>query len=663
MAKQTIPRHPHSLSLKTSSPTKCLVKLPYEAPTPSTLSSRTTSLPPALIYRPKSTCLIFPVLTAVIFSPAVPDHSFAITTESPSQNPRPTTSTRHPRCGSRKMPSKSPPFICTFCWTPQMAPAKPKVVGRHGRIACHECWKSILDLSICWVCGEMVVRGEEVVSLGWCFWHRACFGCLLCGASLRPPMVDELYAEGGRYNIRTERVEEITHLPNGRKFRGGVELETIPLCVFCEDAVQDLKEPQILENGLGNIDKRDGGLSRSRLHMMATSSEVDDDEPEQKGRTLVKTQRKKQDVTASEKVHSHVKLRSTKGYPDAGLSASLIRNAADITMLQDGNGDAYSRKSSTSSTAKLTTEDPMYVSVFDPINGPSFQPSRTKPLPRWMAFLPTNRQWPQGSGRIVGTDLEQLDAVPLSLGDDGSADVAVLPKQSIAAAPTPTPLDHSEPTHLLRSAPATSPTSTQHRSADPLRPDHTAEQEAAGFAAIKAPLSPTLKPSLKRRTSRPSAGPSVSHTDCPSHISSDPSRRPSLPSSALIRDPSPVSTPSSSASTTGTVKMTPRPQLARTTAASYSGSGSISNSAESPAGHHRPLTSERWDASFASRDMYWRRGIAVAERERWHNVDREGAPVRAVAKGKGMERETRWDDRDIFADQLVRDLRESYRLR
>lgn len=37
---------------------------------------------------------------------------------------------------------------------------------------------------MCWVCGELVVRGDECVSLGWCFWHRACYGCLVCGCRI-----------------------------------------------------------------------------------------------------------------------------------------------------------------------------------------------------------------------------------------------------------------------------------------------------------------------------------------------------------------------------------------------------------------------------------------------------------------------------------------------
>lgn len=58
-------------------------------------------------------------------------------------------------------------------------------MGRESRIACEACWKAVIDLAICWSCGEIIVRESEVVSLGWCFWHKhTCFCCLLCGSKM-----------------------------------------------------------------------------------------------------------------------------------------------------------------------------------------------------------------------------------------------------------------------------------------------------------------------------------------------------------------------------------------------------------------------------------------------------------------------------------------------
>lgn len=98
------------------------------------------------------------------------------------------------------------PFTCTFCWR-QFAPSsfsssfpnRPRVVGRSARLACAPCHAALLDLAVCWACGEVVCRGDECVSLGWCFWHRACYGCLLCGSRglCRGVRVEDLFRGDG----------------------------------------------------------------------------------------------------------------------------------------------------------------------------------------------------------------------------------------------------------------------------------------------------------------------------------------------------------------------------------------------------------------------------------------------------------------------------------
>ena len=49
-----------------------------------------------------------------------------------------------------------------------------------GRIFCKDCWIWIYSVAMCWTCGEIVVRGEEKVGFGWCWWHWGCLGCLVC---------------------------------------------------------------------------------------------------------------------------------------------------------------------------------------------------------------------------------------------------------------------------------------------------------------------------------------------------------------------------------------------------------------------------------------------------------------------------------------------------
>ena len=49
-----------------------------------------------------------------------------------------------------------------------------------GRTFCRDCWIWVYSVAICWTCGEIVVRDEERVGFGWCWWHWGCLGCLLC---------------------------------------------------------------------------------------------------------------------------------------------------------------------------------------------------------------------------------------------------------------------------------------------------------------------------------------------------------------------------------------------------------------------------------------------------------------------------------------------------
>lgn len=138
-------------------------------------------------------------------------------------------------------------FTCTFCW--HNCSTKPHVLGRSARLVCRPCHDAILNLSICWQCGEMVFRGDDCVSLAWCFWHRSCYACLLCGSGnvVRGVKVRELFEDGEAGKAR--------------------EVEEIPLCAQCfveTEAVISSGPTTVVENALRRMEYSDGGLARRR---------------------------------------------------------------------------------------------------------------------------------------------------------------------------------------------------------------------------------------------------------------------------------------------------------------------------------------------------------------------------------------------------------------
>lgn len=189
--------------------------------------------------------------------------------------------TRHVPTGGPEPPGPSPNrcatdpshtdhhlFTCTFCW--HLSSGPPRVLGRSARLACRPCTAALLDLAVCWACGEVVFRGDDCVSLGWCFWHRACYACLLCGsgAVCRGVTAAELFSrdeEAVRREVdrtgETQLVEDEI-LGRGR----GREIDEVPLCANCvvETEIDELDGGMVVQKGLRRVDRIDGGLTRRR---------------------------------------------------------------------------------------------------------------------------------------------------------------------------------------------------------------------------------------------------------------------------------------------------------------------------------------------------------------------------------------------------------------
>ncbi|KAM3077315.1 hypothetical protein ACMFMG_006664 [Clarireedia jacksonii] len=317
--------------------------------------------------------------------PPLPPKTTSLNTKTPIK----TTPSLSPTSNKK---TAGPVFICTICWQPQHPPSLPKLLGSSSRIVCVACWRAVLDLSICWVCGECIVRGDEVVSLGWCFWHRGCFGCLLCGVGL--------------CNVNTWAIE------GGEEGDGkGTELDKIPLCEWCEVETRDkgYGEKKVLERGLENVSRFDGGLTRCRLQRL------DEDRLGCVGKDKGKGKRKDvivggldgEEMPVADPQNSPNRSRRLTAIDEKSIRKlikesstpqeefPLLNDAADMGVSEDGNSDEDEHSHSDREVADFGEEESghgnldVYVSIFDP-TGQAFVPSKTKPLPKWMSLLPNN---------------------------------------------------------------------------------------------------------------------------------------------------------------------------------------------------------------------------------------------------------------------------------
>ncbi|KAG6108543.1 hypothetical protein E4U13_006396 [Claviceps humidiphila] len=215
-------------------------------------------------------------------------------------------------------------FTCTFCY--RLSAQKPRVLGRSARLTCAECFSVIIDLSICWACGEMVLREADTVSLGWCFWHRSCYGCLLYGSrKLCTGVLDSA-------NTRTEANSTNQDATDEGQKRG-VEMLQAPLCTLCavECEIDSLDEHGIRQRGLKRIDVVDGGVTRRRW------------------------------------IEKSRQMRGEKRWPSDARDEQLGHDRED----RQEKGEQQVAAA-------------VWVNMNDPINGPSFRPYPSKPLPSHM---------------------------------------------------------------------------------------------------------------------------------------------------------------------------------------------------------------------------------------------------------------------------------------
>ncbi|KAI0602958.1 hypothetical protein F4775DRAFT_598136 [Biscogniauxia sp. FL1348] len=242
-------------------------------------------------------------------------------------------------------------FTCTFCW--HLSTGPPRVA-----------------------CGELVFCGDEAVSLGWCFWHRACYGCLLCGnraVAVGPPAGDLFRDEdekGGGERARAKEIEEI------------------PMCGHCVVAceVDSLDREQRAQRALRGVDMADGGLSRKKWERERERERRAD------GSAVVSRKATGAIRRVPGKISRAVEGVSTR-YQQPPPQSSPPRGRIPHQSHLTGDGTLSGQTGSNDSAVHCVVplDSTIYVSLFDPTDGPSFKPSPTKPIPRWMRMLPGQR--------------------------------------------------------------------------------------------------------------------------------------------------------------------------------------------------------------------------------------------------------------------------------
>ncbi|KAK3357743.1 hypothetical protein B0T25DRAFT_579767 [Lasiosphaeria hispida] len=134
----------------------------------------------------------------------------------------------------------------------------------------------------------------------------------------------------------------------------GREVEEVPLCANClvEVDMDGLDKRSVVQKGLRRVDKADGGLSRKRWEERERAAEKQRD------------------------ANLRGRRNALPGYADGANSDCETPDFREETddFLTD------------------SAESTVYVSILDPINKPSFKPSPTKPIPRWMQPYSTHAE-------------------------------------------------------------------------------------------------------------------------------------------------------------------------------------------------------------------------------------------------------------------------------
>ena len=237
-------------------------------------------------------------------------------------------------------------------------------------------------------------RGADCVSLGWCFWHRGCYGCVFCGDRrlVRGVGVSDLFEEdddGSEGEDQYTRGRAAEDGEDGIESRGRArEVDEVPLCAHC---AVDLEKKgaggdDVVQMALTAAETRDGGLAMMRWTARQEAS----------GRRTVRPESPASEIST---------LNASETTPRRTPAGSIWERSRRF------EGDGTSGESPDDlfgwSPCPVPLDSAIYVSASDPFGRAAFKPSPTKPIPKWMAMLPSHRP-----------DLMAWDKRPASILDD-----------------------------------------------------------------------------------------------------------------------------------------------------------------------------------------------------------------------------------------------------
>ncbi|QSZ30897.1 hypothetical protein DSL72_000455 [Monilinia vaccinii-corymbosi] len=184
-----------------------------------------------------------------------------------------------------------------------------------------------------------------------------------------------------------------------------------------ETKIKGYGEKKVLERGLENVTRSDGGLTRSRLEKLdedkglgaSMNFEVTEAVVGLDGEEMVPSSassssgvsrvRGKKKSMRSTMMNERKIRRIIQNSSTPQEEIGLLKDAAKMGVVEDGNADDSTHSHSDTEPADFGQPEPcsssspsdIYVSIYDPAGG-AFIPSKTKPLPKWMSLLPNNVQ-------------------------------------------------------------------------------------------------------------------------------------------------------------------------------------------------------------------------------------------------------------------------------